>query len=82
MGRDVLNFNVDWLYIPEDLNDAYKFDFDESNFEVVSLPHANKTFPHHYFKEEDYRFVSWYRKHFKVDERYKGKRFIFILKVL
>jgi beta-galactosidase len=74
MGREVLNFNVDWLYIPEDLNDAYKLDFDESNFEFVSLPHANKIFPHHYFKEEDYRFVSWYRKHFKLDSKYEGKK--------
>lgn len=74
MEREIRNFNIDWLYIPEDITNGDKISCDESNFTKVSLPHANKILPHHYFSEDDYRFVSWYRKHFRIDEKYKGKK--------
>ncbi|SNX52721.1 glycoside hydrolase family 2 TIM barrel-domain containing protein [Thermoanaerobacterium sp. RBIITD] len=74
MERKVMNFNIDWLYIPENTSDGDKVYCDESGFEKISLPHTNKILPHHYFNEDDYRFVSWYRKHFRIDKKYEGKK--------
>lgn len=80
--REVLNFNSRWLYAPLDYPDSYLKDFDDSNFEKVCVPHANKVLEHHKGEEhrsflEDiasYRFVSCYRRHFTLGEEYSGKK--------
>ena len=66
MQRTVLNLNADWLYTPRDLPAAADPDCDESGFVPVCLPHANVELPYHNFSEQEYCFVSWYRKHFTV----------------
>ncbi len=73
--REVVNFNAEWLYMPCDLQDAEKTDFDDSNFEKVCVPHANTIIKKHkgengdFVKQiEAYRFVSWYRKHFVLSD--------------
>lgn len=80
--REVLIFNSGWLYSPCDYTNAQLKNFDDSGFEEVCVPHANKILEHH--KGEDgrsflndiasYRFVSWYRRHFTLGEEYRGKR--------
>lgn len=80
MIRETINFNTEWLYSPKD-NNSRLADLDESEFEQVSIPHANTLLTRHKgpdFQEqiESYRFVSWYRRHFVLDERYSGKRII------
>ncbi|HHV62143.1 MAG TPA: beta-galactosidase [Firmicutes bacterium] len=72
--RTVLNFNTEWLFIPSDIPGTEGPLVDESQFLNVNLPHTNKIFPHHYFDENEYRFVSWYRRHFALPEEYRGKR--------
>lgn len=62
-----LNFNTDWLYHPGDLKGAEMVEIDEKHFSHVNLPHAHTELRHHLFSEEDYRFVSWYRRHFCLD---------------
>lgn len=79
MEREVINFNTDWLYAPADYKNGEAVDLDDSEFEAVSLPHANKIIEKHkgpeFEKEiESYRFVSWYRRHFEIDESYLDKR--------
>lgn len=74
--REVLNFNYEWLYLPQDCTDAKNTDFDETGFEKVSVPHANTVLTKHKGEEgysflneiEKYRFVSWYRKHFTLTD--------------
>lgn len=73
-GRKILNFNTDWLFLPEDNQGAKNINFDDAHLEQVSLPHSNKILPHHYFEEGDYQFVSWYRRPFYLDNSYSGKR--------
>ena len=55
-------FNNDWLFAPDRLD----LDAPDEHFEPVTLPHTNKTFPHHNFDNQDYQFVSTYRKRFHL----------------
>ncbi|MEY8328499.1 MAG: DUF4982 domain-containing protein [Lachnospiraceae bacterium] len=82
MIREKVNFNTEWLYSSKDYTDGELKDFQEAEFEQVSIPHANTLLTRHKgpdFQEqiESYRFISWYRRHFILDESYKEKR-IFI----
>ncbi|HLV09870.1 MAG TPA: glycoside hydrolase family 2 TIM barrel-domain containing protein, partial [Halanaerobiales bacterium] len=76
MTREILNLNTDWFFIREDIEEARDPDFNSAQFKEVSLPHSNKILPHHYFSEEDYQFVSWYRRPFFLDNTYSNKRII------
>lgn len=72
-------FNTEWLYSPNDYEKAYKVEFSEADFEMVSVPHANKILEKYkgddFQKQIDsYRFVSWYRKHFTLDRAYADKK--------
>ncbi|VBB09866.1 Hypothetical protein LUCI_5164 [Lucifera butyrica] len=74
MSREVLNFNTDWLFIAGDIAGGEQPGLDVQLFEEVHLPHTNIELPHHYFKEQDYQFVSWYRRNFTADAGWRGKR--------
>lgn len=81
MARKTINFNTEWLYSPYDLTNGELVELNDSNFESVSIPHANKILETHKgpdFQEqiESYRFVSWYRRHFVLGEEYKNKNVI------
>lgn len=78
-GRKTMNFNTGWLYSPADHPDAHLVMFDDSGFERVSIPHANTVIGAHKGDDfqnciEQYRFVSWYRRHFTLPEDCAGKR--------
>ncbi len=71
MIRKIINFNTSWLYSAADIPQAKEPTFDDSGFEAVCLPHANKILDKHKGPDfqkliDSYRFVSWYRRHFKV----------------
>ncbi|GMQ58213.1 glycoside hydrolase family 2 protein [Vallitalea sediminicola] len=72
MHRNI-SFNNDWLYTERFEEKYIENKFDDSFFDRVMLPHANKTIPYNYFDERDYQFVSCYRKHFSIDDKCKGK---------
>ena len=72
--RKVLDFNTDWKFIDKDVEESKNKDYDDSSFADICIPHSNRTFPHHYFKEEAYRFVSWYRRPFFLGKEYRNKR--------
>ncbi len=72
-GRLVLPMNRNWRY-RSDLPAGFEGrGFDDSGFEKVVIPHANKRLPWHSFDETSYEFVSAYRRHFKVPSEAKGK---------
>ncbi len=69
---------TEWLYSPVNYENGEIIGLDESAFEKVSIPHANRILDKHkgddFMKQIDsYRFVSWYRRHFALDESYAGK---------
>lgn len=77
-GREILDFNTDWLYSSMDYENGAAVRLDDSGFDKVSVPHANTVLETHKgndFPNEiaSYRFVSWYRRHFTLPERYAGR---------
>jgi len=73
-ARYVLPMNRDWLYGGKNKPGADQPDFDDSKFQKVTIPHANKTLPWHSLEEKDFQFVSIYRRHFRVPPQLKGRR--------
>jgi len=71
-----LNMNTHWLYSPSDMENGQVIDLDEhNNFMPVSVPHANTVLTEHLdIDVNDYRFVSWYRRHFSLNPEYSGSR--------
>ena len=66
-------FSTQWLYVARDLADGEKPQLDDRGFERVSVPHANVLLPAETFDPDDFRFVSWYRKHFRPEDSWKGR---------
>ena len=72
-------FSLDrgWLYGGRAVPGCTDPGFDDSGFERVTIPHANRTFPWHGFDDEEYQFVSVYRRHFTLPEL-PDKRRVFV----
>jgi beta-galactosidase len=68
--RSIKLFNNDWLYLPRVAGDATP----DSDFEGVTLPHSNKILPWHSFDDDEYQFISTYRKRFALPEPLNGRR--------
>jgi len=64
--RRILPMNRNWLYGGRAVAGCTGPEFDDSKFQRVTIPHANRTFPWHSFDEKDFQFVSIYRRHFKL----------------
>lgn len=71
--RIIQTFNQNWCYIPEEVSEH----FPDERFEAITLPHTNKLFASRFVDNNDYQFVSTYRKRFSLQEDLIGKR-IFI----
>ena len=76
IGKE-LTMNTGWLYSPNDYENGESVNLNEKDFEQVTIPHANKILEKHIgddFLEQidSYRFISWYRRHFTLDETYAG----------
>lgn len=72
--RHNLDFSTDWVFIPKDLSGTEQPGFDDYAFERVSVPHANILTPHETFDPDMFRFVSWYRKHFRPADSFRGQQ--------
>lgn len=72
-GRLVLPMNRNWRYSPQHVENATARDFDDSGFEQVTIPHANKRLPWHSFDEKSYQFASVYRRRFKLPPKARGQ---------
>lgn len=74
--RQILNFNTDWQYLPQDDKKMKDLNYSNPEIEDISIPHSNKVVPHHYFNHKDYEFISWYRRPFYLDESFKDKKIL------
>ena len=74
--RQILNFNTEWQYLPEDNKKMKDISYSNSKIEDISIPHSNKLVPHHYFNHTEYEFISWYRRPFYLDESYEDKKIL------
>jgi beta-galactosidase len=71
--RSLFNFNPDWKFIRQDVTNAERVDFDDSQWTTVSAPHTfNDTdsytaiISHSGGDRRAWAGITWYRKHFKL----------------
>ncbi|MBX7171006.1 MAG: twin-arginine translocation signal domain-containing protein [Pyrinomonadaceae bacterium] len=73
-GRQIIELNHGWLYNEKFTPEATKPNFNDKSFTVVNIPHTNKMMPLNGFDEQDYCFVSVYRKKFILPKGIENKR--------
>lgn len=74
-GREVYSMNLAWRFYKGDAEGTpFTKEFDDSGWEVVSVPHGLEYLPVEASGCVNYQGVAWYRKHFTPDERLKGKQ--------
>ncbi len=73
--RNTYALNFGWKFSPDFSEEMIKKSYDDSSFETVDIPHANKELPLNYFDENSYQFTSCYRKKFNI-KKAKGMRYI------
>lgn len=73
-GRQIIPLNQGWLYNEKFTPEATKPAFNDKSFTVVNIPHTNKMMPLNGFDEQDYCFVSIYRKKFILPKGLENKR--------
>src|SRR5215472_9078116 len=72
-GRLVLPMNRNWRFSPQRTENSTALNFDDSNFELVTIPHTNKKLSWHSFDEKSYQFVSIYRRKFRLPAEARGR---------
>ncbi|MBE6341201.1 MAG: glycoside hydrolase family 2 [Bacteroidales bacterium] len=75
-GRVVYNFNEGWRFFLGDAEGASKADFDDSNWQIVNVPHGLRLEPSNASGCKNYQGIAWYRKHFVVPADMAGKRVV------
>jgi beta-galactosidase len=77
-GRMMLPMNRGWLYSRTAEDGATSREFNDASFERVVVPHTNIKLPWHGFTEQDYTFISTYRRHFKLSPQSVAGRRVFV----
>lgn len=73
-GRTVYSMNPGWQFYKGDIPEAFKKEFDDTNWEIVSLPNSIEELPVEASGCVNYQGVVWYRKHFEAPRDLKGKK--------
>lgn len=73
-GRVVLNFNTDWAFCRGDIAGAEAAQFDDKEWDGVSIPHVMRIEEKYVGKGGVYQGIGWYRRYFRIPAAYKGKR--------
>jgi len=66
--------NHNWLYREQAQPNATAAAFNDAGFKRVTIPHTNKLLPWHGFDDNEYEFVSIYRRHFRLPAETKDAR--------
>lgn len=73
-GREVYSMNPAWLFNKGKVENAYLKDYDDSSWNIVSLPHGLELLPEEASGNINYQGEAWYRKHFTIEPALKGKK--------
>lgn len=73
-GREVFSMNPAWRFYKGKLDDAYKMNYNDSSWTVVSLPNGIEYLPTEASGCINYQGEVWYRKHFTPDEKLQKKK--------
>jgi beta-galactosidase len=71
-GRLLVPMNRNWRFSAQHVESATGREFDDSSFDLVTIPHTNKRLRWHSFDEKSYQFVSIYRRRFKLPREARG----------
>jgi len=72
--RRVFPLNHRWRFSDKVVPNADRPEFDDSRFARVTIPHTNRMLPWHGFDDQEYEFVSAYRRHFSLPAGLRGRR--------
>lgn len=73
-ARRIFPLNHNWLYTDKPAKDATEVKFNDRDLARVTIPHANKMLPASGFSEDEYTFVSVYRRHFRLPKELRNQR--------
>lgn len=73
-GRKVFSMNPAWRFHKGAAQGAEAKDYDDNNWQVVSLPNGIEYLPTEASGCINYQGEVWYRKHFTLDSKLKGKK--------
>ena len=73
-GRTVYSMNPAWRFYKGNTEGAEAINFDDSKWEVVSLPHGLEYLPTEASGSINYQGEVWYRKHFTPNNNLKGQK--------
>src|SRR5579864_3048524 len=73
VSRLVFPINRNWRFSAKRAAKDSAPDFDDSNFEQVTIPHTNEKLPWHDFDEKSYEFISIYRRKFRLPADARGR---------
>ena len=73
-GREVFSMNPAWRFFKGAVQNAEKKDFNDKEWELVSIPHGIEYLPTEASGCINYQGEVWYRKHFSVQNKLKGKK--------
>jgi beta-galactosidase len=73
-NREVLNFNTNWKWFNYDVVNGQDPALNESGAQDVSLPHSNAILDLFDVDPSEWRYISWYRRHFSLSSTYNGRR--------
>lgn len=74
-GREAYSMNPAWRFYKGDVQgEPWQVEFDDSDWEVVSVPHGLEYLPAEASGCANYQGAVWYRKHFTPGDSLKGKK--------
>lgn len=74
-GREAYSMNLAWRFVKGDVTgEPYTVDFDDLDWQVVSIPHGLEYLPVEASGCANYQGIAWYRKHFSIDSVLRGKQ--------
>lgn len=74
-GREAYSMNLAWRFYKGNVEGTpFAMEFDDSGWQVVSIPHGLEYLPVEASGCANYQGVAWYRKRFTPDEHLKGKQ--------
>lgn len=72
--RNTLNLNTNWAFFRGDLKGAETVNFQDGNWNSISIPHTMRLEKKHNGGNTIYQGIGWYRRYFKIDKSNQDKR--------
>src|SRR6478736_6723087 len=75
-ARLVYSLNTNWAFYRGDIKGASAVDFNDADWYAVTIPHTMRLEQKHNGGANVYQGVGWYRRYFKADKYFQGKRVV------